>query len=228
MSLFPDKNLVVITSALKPPSSAFTDHQRYAQTIMTIDSVRKNVPNCFIVLADVSIRDASLELKEFSKKCDIVIDFSTDQDIKMLSERGMQSPAENVLLFKAFGFIKTLQIINSVKRIFKLSGRSLIEDDFDITAYDNLFGKFVFKTRIPSWKFTPSDEASHLLITRFYSMCPSLIDTYQESLIKNQPLLNHMDLEHAHYVNIPRQYLVEFDKLHCEAWLSKSGATEYY
>ena len=147
----------------------------------------------------------------------------------LLSERGMQSPAENVLLFKTFGFIKTLQIINSVKRIFKLSGRSLIEDDFDITAYDNLFGKFVFKTRIPSWKFTPSDEASHLLITRFYSMCPSLIDTYLGVIQNNLRLVDAgYDTEHAHFANIPKQYLVEFDKLHCWGWLAGNGQIEHY
>ncbi len=38
-------------------------------------------------------------------------------------------------------------------------------------------GKFVFKKRIPTWTGDVKFGADHLLITRMWSMCPSLIES---------------------------------------------------
>ena len=101
------------------------------------------------------------------------------------------------------------------------------KEQFDITEYDNLFGKFVFKKRIPTWMHTP--EISDLLITRMFSFCPSLIDTYLTVIQDNIPLIQRgFDTEHAHFANIPKQHLVEFDKIHCWGWLAGNGQIEHY
>ena len=36
------------------------------------------------------------------------------------------------------------------------------------------------------------------------------------------------DTEHAHFANIPKEYLVEFDKVHCWGWLAGNGQIEHY
>ena len=151
--------------------------------------------------------------------------------VRMLTERGMKSQAENVMMFHTLQTLKnspeTNRLMNSVKRIFKFSGRSVLEDSFDISEYDNMFGKFVFKKRIPTWM--PQNQVSHLLITRLFSMCPSLIDTYLNMIPQNLQLVdNGFDTEHAHFANIPKEYLVEFDKIHCWGWLAGNGQIEHY
>jgi hypothetical protein len=143
----------------------------------------------------------------------------------------MKSQAENVLMFHTLSTLKnspqTSKLMNSVKRIFKFSGRSVLEDSFDIKEYDNMFGKFVFKTRIPTWM--QQDQVSHLFITRLFSMCPSLIDTYLGVIQNNLRLVDAgYDTEHAHFANIPKQHLVEFDKIHCWGWLAGNGQVEHY
>jgi len=45
---------------------------------------------------------------------------------------------------------------------------------------------------------------------------------------KNFPLFQFMDFEHAHFVNIPKEHLVEFDKIHCSGWLAGNGQVENY
>ena len=69
-----------------------------------------------------------------------------------LSNKGMKSLAENVLLFNTIQTLRnspeTAQMISSIKRIFKFSARTILEDSFDDSEYDNLFGKFVFKKKI--------------------------------------------------------------------------------
>ena len=128
-----------------------------------------------------------------------------------------------------------LRVMSSVKRIYKLSGRTNLMNEFDIEKYNDnsLYGKYVFKKRIPSWM--PIDKqidtgADHLLITRMYSICISLLENYHETL----PLIyqsvneNNIDTEHAHFKHIDKQYLIEFDNLYCQGTLASTGIMEAY
>lgn len=232
MSLIPDKNVFIITSSIKPNIGAFTDEQRFEQTIKTLKSVREKVPSAIILVSDASARPLTDDERlAISQNSDFYIDIGQEPTVRMLTERGMKSQAENVMMFHTLSTLKhspqTSRLMNSVKRIFKFSGRSELEDTFDINDYDNMFGKFIFKKRIPTWM--AQDRVSHLFITRLFSMCPSLIDTYLQVIQANLQLVDQgFDTEHAHFANIPQEYLVEFDKLHCWGWLAGNGQIEHY
>mgnify|MGYP003344078256 CR=1 FL=1 len=226
--MIPDKNLFIVTSALKPVTGVFSDDQRFSQTIATLKSIRKVVPDAIIIFTDVSIRPvSSLEKESITGLCDAYIDLSEHPEIRRLSEVGLKSMAENALMFFTLIDLKRKNLLKDVKRIFKFSARSELEDTFDIKEYDNLFGKFVFKKRITSW----SNSDTSLFITRMFSFCPSLVDTYLETIRKNlNDLSNNLvpDTEHAHFVNIPEKYLVEFETLGCEGFLAGNGKSERY
>lgn len=229
--IIPDKNLFIVTSSVKPAIGAFTDDQRFQQTIDSLGSIREKVPDAIIVTSDVSIRPLSpLERTAIAEKSNFFIDMSQEPNTLELSQMGAKSHAENMLLYHTIMTLKaapeTSKMMNSIKRIFKYSGRTILEDSFDIKEYDNMFGKFVFKKRIPTWMNPP--KVSDLFITRLFSFCPSLIDTYIQVIGKNLPLLNEMDTEHAHFANIPDKHLVEFDKIHCWGWLAGNGQIEHY
>lgn len=232
MSFVPDKNIFLVTSSIKPNIGAFNDDQRFQQTIDTLRSVREKVPDAIIVLSDSSARPLTdLERNAVGEKSNFFIDMGQEPTMRMLTERGMKSQAENVMMFHTLQTLRnspeTSQLMNSTKRIFKFSGRSLLEDSFDIKEYDNLFGKFVFKTRIPTWMNPP--HIPFLYITRMFSMCPSLIDTYLQVIQANLQLVDQgFDTEHAHFAHIPQQYVKEFDKLHCWGWLAGNGQIEHY
>ena len=123
------------------------------------------------------------------------------------------------------------KMISEVKRIFKYSARTILHDEFRIEEYDNLFGKYVFKKRIPTWMSDQRKEiADHLYITRMFSFCPSLIDNYimvlQDVIQKIQQY--GLDTEHAHFCAIDKKYVIEFDKLHCQGIMAQNGAIEDY
>ena len=185
MSLIPDKNLFIVTSCLKPSIGTFTDAIRYDQTISTLNNLRQKLPEAIIVFVDCSTKPLTDEEKmELGKRSNIFIDMSQEPNCKFLTDRGMKSEAENMMLFHTLVTLKNnpqiSNVLNSVKRIFKYSSRSGLEDSFDIKEYDGLFGKFVFKKRIPTWLNQAPLGADHLFITRLYSFCPSLIDIYLE------------------------------------------------
>jgi hypothetical protein len=230
--IIPDKNLFIVTSALKPIMGSYSDEERFQQTVDTLKSIRNNVPDAIIVVSDVSVRPLTeLERVAIAEKSNFFIDMSTEENTMKLSQHGQKSLAESILLFNTLQTLRqnteTSKMMGSVKRIFKFSARTILEDSFNISEYDNLFGKFVFKKRIKSWMNPP--VISDLLITRAFSFCPSLIDIYLEVIGKNIPLLQQgFDTEHAHFHNIPQQHLVEFERIHCFGWLAGNGKIEHY
>ena len=235
MNLIPDINLFIVTSSLKPNMGAYSDGDRFNQTIDSLKSLREKVPEAIVLFTDCSARPVSdLEKQAISKYSNFYFDLSSQPNCKYCVDNALKSPGENSLLFFTLLSLKQnpqiSPLLNQVKRIFKFSARTILEEDFDIKEYDGLFGKFVFKKRIPTWLNQAPLDTDHLFITRLYSFCPSLIDIYQEVIQKNLNSLQNgvPDTEHAHYANIPKQYLVEFDKLHCWGWLAGNGQIEHY
>jgi hypothetical protein len=230
MSLIPDKNLYIVTSALRPIMGNWSFEDRFNQTVASVKSIREKDPKCIILLADVSLSPVpDMEKQILGQLCEYYYDLSSQPDVVQLSSNAQKSAAENVLLFFTLLHLKNDPVLKQVKRIFKYSSRSILEDDFNAEEH-NHFGKFIFKKRIPTWVNPPVSIADNLFITRLFSFCPSLIDTYLGVIQKNLNLLNQypqLDTEHAHYANIPKEYLLEYDNLKVWGWLA-SGQIEKY
>ena len=231
--MIPDKNLFIVTSSINCRIGVFTADQRFVQTIESLISVRNNVENVIIMLADVSVPELTDEQKKtLGQYCDVFVDVSSVPLAREYNISGLKSHAENALMYNVLMNLKydmqLQRIMQPVKRIFKYSGRTKITEEFDISKYDGLFGKFVFKKRIPTWMPQIEHDATHLLITRLFSFCPSLMEVYLECIRKNFAVLNQLDTEHAHFVNIPKEYLVEFDVVGCEGLLAGNGSIERY
>lgn len=223
-----DKNLFIVTSALKPAIGVFRNEDRFNQTIETLKNLRTKVPDAIIVFSDVSISPVSGEERSnIQQYVDVYIDLSEEPNVRYCAVNGLKSHGENCMMLATLSALKQHNLLRNVKRIFKFSARSILEDEFDINEYDDRFGQFIFKKRLVSWQ----NPNNHLLITRMFSFCPSLFDTYMEVLQKNlNDLSNNVvpDTEHAHFLNIPSKYLVEFDKLHFYGWLAGNGQIEHY
>jgi hypothetical protein len=234
------KNLFIVTSAIKTKSGSIDSETRFKQTIEGLKSLKEKAPEDIIFLVDASTEKISDEEHLLlSKFCDRSMMLFGDVDLMNLSEKDSKSAAEITLLFKTLNVLKKEDLSN-IKRIFKLSARTNLLDGFNIQEYDKteLKGKYVFKKRISTWMH-PQHQldagCDHLLITRMYSLCVSLIDDYLKTLHKcyvdtmavNGLKYSLPDTEHAHYKNIDKHYLVEFDNIHCEAFLA-GGKTEIY
>ena len=240
MSIIPNNHLFIVTSALNTGIGVIDFETRVNQTMETLKVLRERVPEAIIVLSDASSRPVDKSIIDgMSKYSNINLIFHNDSDLCTLANAGLKSQAEIILLHKTLSMFKMnadlLKIMSSVKRVYKLSGRTNLIDGFDIERYndESLYGKYVFKKRMPSWM--PIDKqvnvgADHLLITRMYSICISLLDNYHRTL----PLIyqsvneNSIDTEHSHYKHIDKQYLIEFDNLYCQGTMASTGLTETY
>ena len=237
MNIIPNKNLFIVTSALKPNMGVINDADRYTQTIDTLKNLRERCPDDYIFFTDGSPNQVEQEkLDEIGRYADIVSCWSQHPDIFALASSGRKSESEVVLLFHTLALLKTnvdlMKMLQSVQRIFKYSARSSLHDSFDIKEYDNLFGKYVFKKAIPSW-LPPEKKrqiTDHLYITRMYSFCPSLLDDYIGSLqsIYNTVVTTGADTEHAHYKEIDANLVIAKETLHCDGIIAGTGKVEQY
>ena len=231
MNIIPDKNLFIVTSALRPTIGIFDYGKRLQQTIETIQSIRMKVPNSIIVITDASAEEVPEgDITQLSNWSDGFITWTQDDQIRYHSQHGQKSIAESILMMKTLVMLKrnpgVSKMLNSVKRIFKISGRYRLNDKFDITDYadDKLYGKYIFKKRMPSWCGRES-----LLVTRLWSMCPSLVDEYIATLphIINTISGQGIDTEHAHFECLNKEHLVEFDYVYVEGQVASTGEWHY-
>jgi len=236
--IIPSTDLFIVTSALRTSIGVIDEQTRINQTIEGLKSLRKAAPNAIILLVDASSKPVdeatTFQLIKFADKS---ISLFGDEDLMALANAGLKSQAEVALLFKTLSIIKQhpelQKMMANVRRVFKLSGRTNMLEGYDPKAYDDLYGKYVFKKRMASW-LPPQKQlesgCDHLYITRMYSFCVSLLDDYLNTLPQIYQTINQhgVDTEHAHFGNINKDYVVEFENLHCEGVLAGNGQTERY
>jgi hypothetical protein len=235
MASVKDKTLFIVTSALNPEMGIINREDRFNQTVDGLKSLREKMPDAIVLMVDGSPNKIEEEkVKALQEYVNFFADFSHDKEVLQFSSTGRKSEAENVLLFKTMLLLKhdegLNEVVKSVKRIVKLSGRTILTDGFDIAEHDHS-GKYVFKTRMPTWIADSRKEfATDLLITRMYSLCPTLIEDYMNLCAININLINqtHIDTEHAHFVNINKDLLVELDTIYCQGIMAGTGLTEIY
>jgi hypothetical protein len=235
MAPMKDKILFIVTSALNADMGVISRNDRLDQTMKGLISIRKYVPDAIILLADGSPQQVEPEkLKILSHFANFAADFSTDAQISELAVNHRKSEAENLLLLKTLMLLKQdegmKEIMSHVGRIVKISARTDLTDGFDIEEH-MVEGKYVFKKRMPTWLTDSRNEfATDLLITRMFSFCPTLMDDYMKLCETNIALVlqTRIDTEHAHFVNINKDLLVELDEIHCTGIVAGTGTVENY
>jgi hypothetical protein len=236
--IIPNTDLFIVTSALRTSIGVIDDETRTRQTIEGLQSLRKAAPDALILWVDASSKQVDeATMVQVTQYCDKSISFFGDEDLMSLANAGLKSQAEVTLLFKTLSIIKQhpelQKMMAGVRRVFKLSGRTNMLEGYDPKAYDNQYGKYVFKKGMPSW-LPPQKQlesgCDHLYITRMYSFCISLFDNYLNSLPQIYEAINYhgVDTEHAHFGNIDHNLITEFEKLYCQGVLAGNGQLEAY
>jgi hypothetical protein len=155
------KFLFLVGSALKHfqenKFSAYDEQQRFEQTLETIECIRKKVPNSYVVLFECSSKSIDEKQKDILKeKSDLFLEFYNEPVLKAIYEN-LEARPELITYGKSLletrGLLNTLYVIqkhnifNDSQRVFKLTGRYLLNDDFDIQDYESKFleGRYVIK-----------------------------------------------------------------------------------
>lgn len=243
------KFLFLIGSALKhfqeDKFSAYGEQQRFEQTLQTIECVREKVPNSYVVLFECSSKPIDQKQKDILKeKADLFLEFYNEPVIKQIYEN-LENRPELITYVKSLletrGLLNTLYVIkkhnlfSDSQRVFKLTGRYLLNDDFDIKDYESKFldGKYIIKR----YEYLPQESENYnekelenvyaylygakgMMITGLWSFDRILFNDAVEALEKAFTYMEKMiqytagtDVEHSLYRFINKKDIVSVSNL---------------
>jgi hypothetical protein len=192
-----DKNVVIISSKIIVSSNAFsysdtrsiyTTKERYEQTLNTIKSIKKYIPNFYIIFIDNSILP-ELYCETIKNEVDVFINDTTNKQMNYYTNIGKyKAYGEISQLYNVLPILKKLNI--KVNNIFKISGRYIINDKFRYTLYNN--DKNIFKHNIKVtdrlYYYTSFYKIKH--VEQFIKVIEKLYAT-----ILSSNIYDNMDLE---------------------------------
>lgn len=215
--------IFVITSTLNPKIGILSLEERYQQTLNTIKSIRDKVKDSIILLVDSSPLPVEPQiLIDIKSKVDHFINISNHTVAIDLGNAGLKSPAECYVMAVAIDIIRNLTIPD-VKRVFKITGRAELTEQFNIEDYDNpdMVGKYVFKQSVQSWMA----RQLRLVDTRLWSFDYELLEE-ANTLIRNaysECMNTKWDLEHVYYKLLNKDKLFEKDVIGLKCQLASCG-----
>lgn len=173
--------LILITSVINTGNnpwsycssrSVYSPMERFLQTMQTIITIRKKIPNSKILLVECSdITDEMIE--QINERVDYFINLYSDNFCKMAClETNKKGFGEAVQTLKAIEYIQQKNI--EFHRFFKISGRYYLNDNFNLEEY-SLF-EYTFK------KAVCSGPGQIAISTVFYSFPFAFLDTFKKNL----------------------------------------------
>jgi hypothetical protein len=243
------KFLFLVGSALKhfqeEKFSAYDEQQRFEQTLKTIECVKEKVPNSYIVLFECSSKPIDEKQKDILKeKVDLFLEFYNEPVLKLLYENIEQRPeliTYGKSLLETRGLLNTLYTIkkhnlfSDSQRVFKLTGRYLLNEYFDIKDYESKFleEKYVIK----KYDYLPQEAenfdekelenvyaylygAQGMMVTGLWSFDRMLFNEIVESLEKAFVYMEKMmqytagtDVEHSLYRFLNKKNMISIPNL---------------
>lgn len=213
-----------------------TKHERYLQTLETIESIRNKVPNSKICLFELSQSPIDNEYRhELTNRVENFLEFYNDTDITTLYHNFTVHPElfkYGKSLLELNGLIKTLKFIDNeyshsqFNRIFKITGRYLLNNSFNIEDYQTKFlkDKYVIK-HLKFSEYEPTTNVHYhvfqnkgSVVTALWSFDMSLFYETIDLLDKSFDYLQRMllytpgnDIEHSIYHFIDKNKLINCD-----------------
>jgi hypothetical protein len=181
-------HLFYITCAVTPTveKSIFSSDMRLLQIVKSIESVRKQVVNPFIVLLETG--SATEEQKSFLEG---LVDFYMTINVTSL----VKSRGEATMIYTFLSSLWFQENKDRFETFSKLSGRYFLLDSFDMTRYplDKIFIRFRWFT-----------DGEGVFETRYYRIPRTKIDAYVNNMNKlvntHYYIFKQLDVEHIYFL----------------------------
>lgn len=163
-------NFVMVSSLIKITDapltyskirSVYSHEERFEQTLKTIESVRKYIPNATICLVDCS-QFTENEENILHSSCDYVLNLYDTQLRNTLRYSNSKSQCEGLQTLVVIQFIKQNNI--TFNNFFKITGRYTLNEQFDYS---------IFNRDMNVGRIQP--DMTTYFLTSFYKLTPSAV-----------------------------------------------------
>lgn len=243
------KFLFLVGSAIKHfqenKFSAYDEEQRFNQTLETIQNIRKKVPESYVVLFECSYTSINEKYKNILREqCDLFLEFYDEPVLKQIYENLEKRPeliTYGKSLLETKGLLNTLYTIkqhnlfSDSQRVFKMTGRYLLNDDFNIEDYQSKFleGKYIIK----SYQYLPQESENYdkeeleniyaylygakgMMITGLWSfdkiLFPEVVEALEKAFNYMEKMIQYTagtDVEHSLYRFINKKNIISIPNL---------------
>lgn len=222
----------IILSTLNTKLSKFSEIERYIQTLDTILSIRKMVPNSKIVFLDNSLEPISQDKKIVIKNLvEKYIDFNNSLFSSYINSNITQKNKglnELLMLEQAIQNLNTENLIG--KRIFKISARYRLSDKFKISDYENDSYKGKIISKNTTWIFNEGEGMFSKVFfeTVMWSFCSTQIEEVKKYLQKtfDNMMISGENIETSINSVIPVDKRILFSTLHVFGYMTNGDYVE--
>lgn len=235
-------SLFIVTSAIYTKFGVFSAEERLAQTLSSLRSIKERC-GADIFLLDAGEAQISEEVKQqLNPYLTGLVEHYGDATIKDIHQSDNWDLVKNfieVLITK--NFLDLLQnnpeFVGRYERIFKLSGRYVLNDRFNYEAHLAAKGKVAIKNPSPTQFNTPEFQSRYhpdytqQRMARFWSFDRAILPQVTEfygvirfnmfNLLKSESKL--IDLEHMVHRHFDPDYVEDFDPIGVEGYIAPTG-----
>jgi hypothetical protein len=213
----------------------YSPEQRLEQTINTLKSIKERC-DADIVLLDGGLKSPTDEerkvLEEYTKG---IVSFSDAPSIKDIlaipSQDIVKNLAEIVMFGSTFQDIGVSGDYKKYKRIFKMSGRYVLNDNFNYQTHIDAKDKIIIRGPFTS-QFTSSQTGGVIFqyMSRLWSfdseMLPNIAEAYGRMFKDMNMILNgggYIDIEHLLFVHLDPSKIQKIAKIGIEGNIAPNG-----
>ena len=223
--MYMSKYTFLITSAINTKFGVFDAETRLNQTVSTIQSIKQRVPDADLFLLEMSAialtQDQSNTLEPLVKS---IVNFNSDPSVVGLyNSTDNWDIVKNVTEVMCFGkalknLHRSLNQFSNTQRIFKISGRYGLNNNFDIGYYDqyNIQNHIVISNQKNSQFDYNLTLISHQFMSRLWSWPVSLMEeiitVYDNSLAYMGERISaggYADIEHCLYKFLDKEKVIQ-------------------
>ena len=227
----------MLTSAVNSRFGVYTPEQRLQQTLDTVASVKQHVPDAKIIIVEQTGVTLTTEQQAILEaNCDILVDQTQNPALVEIYNSTdnwdiVKSTSEVLGFGAAMSELLDSGKLADVDRMFKLSGRYLLSDNFNIKQFDDLPGRIIVaKRRQSQFPLHITNGQTEQYMSRLWSwpanVTDRMIEMYNEGFLYQAQLLaagGYCDIEHMLFKFLPQDLVTEVDVIGVKGNIAPNG-----
>jgi hypothetical protein len=231
------KHCFVVTSAVNSKFGVFKPVERLQQTVDTVASIKSRVPDAMIVIMECCGQPIYKYQEDVLRQhCDVFVDYSRDEDVQAMYDSDNWDVVKNGTEIMCFGravaVLKHEGLFDKVDRIHKMSGRYILNDEFDLSVYEreDIQDRIVIgpkhRSQFPIEVTTVPLQYMARLWSWPVAMTDEVVQVYNDSFIffaERMSVGGYVDIEHVLYKFLPAEKVTELPSLGVEGQIAPNG-----
>lgn len=231
------KNLFILTSAINSKFGVYTPEQRLQQTIDSINSIKKYAPGSQIAIVEMCGTPPTLEQEaEIKSHVNYYFNSSTDEAVQSIYNSSdnwdvVKNTTEVMVFGNLLNRLVEEKIVDEFDRIFKMSGRYLLTENFDPAYYEKVPDRIVVLARkLSQFPSHVTGGMQYQYMSRLWSWpadCTvGVAESYSQGFLAMAMRIaegGYFDIEHMLFKYLPEKLVNEIPRVGLTGLLGPNG-----